>query len=45
MGYRVSFKLVANNELLAFAKTSPSEIGYYTDKNGDTYYWNKQGLI
>ncbi|HEB9308527.1 TPA: hypothetical protein RZK30_001262 [Campylobacter coli] len=43
-GYRVSFKLVANDELLAFVKTTPSEIGYYTDNNGDTYYWNSQGL-
>ena len=45
-GYLVSFKLVGNNELIAFAKPNwLTELGLYQDNNGDYYYWNQQGLL
>ncbi len=38
-GYQTSFKLVGNNELLAFAKPSwTSELTLFQDSNGDQYY-------
>lgn len=45
-GYQTSFKLVGNNELLAFAKPSwTSELTLFQDSNGDQYYWNREGLV
>ncbi|MCV3530603.1 hypothetical protein L8Y18_03975 [Campylobacter sp. CNRCH_2007_0968H] len=45
-GYQTSFKLVGNNELLAFSKPSwTSELTLFQDSNGDQYYWNREGLV
>ena len=45
-GYQTSFKLIGNNELLAFAKPSwTSELTLFQDGNGDQYYWSREGLV
>ncbi len=45
-GYLNSFKLLNNNELIAFAKPDwLTEIGLYQDKDEKYYYFNRQGIL